>query len=319
MDIKYKYKKLNQQSKAIVEFFKVSYEDFKKISEDNLFSSAEMFAAELKPAIEEDFSNDRLDILAKEGVTNLKKLVVMSDESKIEYLERMKDTDINEYKRIKPIMDADIENFDESIIIYMIEYVERSLYVFANHVIEQYLTKSILTMYLENLDRNIKDFLQEFFNSLPLGIKPKNEKELKNLSEYMFEYSIKNIDVVYRSNVIKEFFICDAIEEIDKFSQGITQRMIIAFYDEFKDLLNKETIKNVNEKIEENNDTTSGIYKHRSWNDLEKKANDKGYILKRCHGDHGIYENKDGLVVVIPRGRDIGKGLQIRIMKRLNS
>lgn len=72
MDIKYKYKKLNQQSKAIVEFFKVSYEDFKKISEDNLFSSAEMFAAELKPAIEEDFSNDRLDILAKEGVTNLK-------------------------------------------------------------------------------------------------------------------------------------------------------------------------------------------------------------------------------------------------------
>ncbi|MBS5925448.1 MAG: hypothetical protein KIC43_14695, partial [Clostridium perfringens] len=179
MDIK--YKKLNQQSKAIIEFFKVSFEDFKKMNEENLFVAADMFAEELKPAIEEDFSNDRLDILAKEGVTNLKKLIVMSDESKIEYLERMKDTDIDEYKRIKPIMDTDIKNFDEDIIIYMIEYVERSLYVFANHVVEQYLTKSILTMYLENLDRNIKDFLQEFFNSLPLGIKPKNEKELKNL------------------------------------------------------------------------------------------------------------------------------------------
>lgn len=315
MDIK--YKKLNQQSKAIIEFFKVSFEDFKKMNEENLFVAADMFAEELKPAIEEDFSNDRLDILAKEGVTNLKKLIVMSDESKIEYLERMKDTDIDEYKRIKPIMDTDIKNFDEDIIIYMIEYVERSLYVFANHVVEQYLTKSILTMYLENLDRNIKDFLQEFFNSLPLGIKPKNEKELKNLSEYMFEYSIKNIDVVYRSNVIKEFFICDAIEEIDKFSQGITQRMIIAFYNEFKDLLNKEIIEDIDEKIEGNN-ITSNIYKHRSWNDLEREAKNKGYILKRCHGDHGIYENKDGLIVVIPRGREIGKGLQIRIMKRLS-
>ncbi|WP_283685081.1 type II toxin-antitoxin system HicA family toxin [Clostridium perfringens] len=315
MDIK--YKKLNQQSKAIIEFFKVSFEDFKKMNEENLFVAADMFAEELKPAIEEDFSNDRLDILAKEGVTNLKKLIVMSDESKIEYLERMKDTDIDEHKRIKPIMDTDIKNFDEDIIIYMIEYVERSLYVFVNHVVEQYLTKSILTMYLENLDRNIKDFLQEFFNSLPLGIKPKNEKELKNLSEYMFEYSIKNIDVVYRSNVIKEFFICDAIEEIDKFSQGITQRMIIAFYNEFKDLLNKEIIEDIDEKIEDNN-ITSNIYKHRSWNDLEREAKNKGYTLKRCHGDHGIYENKDGLIVVIPRGRDIGKGLQIRIMKRLS-
>lgn len=315
MDIK--YKKLNQQSKAIIEFFKVSFEDFKKMNEENLFVAADMFAEELKPAIEEDFSNDRLDILAKEGVTNLKKLIVMSDESKIEYLERMKDTDIDEYKRIKPIMDTDIKNFDEDIIIYMIEYVERSLYVFANHVVEQYLTKSILTMYLENLDRNIKDFLQEFFNSLPLGIKPKNEKELKNLSEYMFEYSIKNIDVVYKSNVIKEFFICDAIEEIDKFSQGITQRMIIAFYNEFKDLLNKEIIEDIDEKIEDNN-ITSNIYKHRSWNDLEREAKNKGYTLKRCHGDHGIYENKDGLIVVIPRGREIGKGLQIRIMKRLS-
>ncbi|EPZ9216582.1 type II toxin-antitoxin system HicA family toxin [Clostridium perfringens] len=315
MDIK--YKKLNQQSKAIIEFFKVSFEDFKKMNEENLFVAADMFAEELKPAIEEDFSNDRLDILAKEGVTNLKKLIVMSDESKIEYLERMKDTDIDEYKRIKPIMDTDIKNFDEDKIIYMIEYVERSLYVFANHVVEQYLTKSILTMYLENLDRNIKDFLQEFFNSLPLGIKPKNEKELKNLSEYMFEYSIKNIDVVYRSNVIKEFFICDAIEEIDKFSQGITQRMIIAFYNEFKDLLNKEIIEDIDEKIEDNN-ITSNIYKHRSWNDLEREAKNKGYTLKRCHGDHGIYENKDGLIVVIPRGREIGKGLQIRIMKRLS-
>lgn len=315
MDIK--YKKLNQQSKAIIEFFKVSFEDFKKMNEENLFAAADMFAEEFKPSIEESFSNDRLDILAKEGVTNLKKLIVMSDESKIEYLERMKDTDIDEYKRIKPIMDTDIKNFDEDIIIYMIEYVERSLYVFANHVVEQYLTKSILTMYLENLDRNIKDFLQEFFNSLPLGIKPKNEKELKNLSEYMFEYSIKNIDVVYRSNVIKEFFICDAIEEIDKFSQGITQRMIIAFYNEFKDLLNKEIIEDIDEKIEDNN-ITSNIYKHRSWNDLEREAKNKGYTLKRCHGDHGIYENKDGLIVVIPRGREIGKGLQIRIMKRLS-
>ncbi|EOU1756433.1 TPA: hypothetical protein I9093_002912 [Clostridium perfringens] len=316
MDIK--YKKLNQQSKAIIEFFKISFEDFKKINEENLFTAADMFAEEFKPSIEEDFSDRKLEFLAKEGVTNIKKLILMSDEDKAEYLQRVKSVDIDQYKRIEPIVNEKVENFNEDIILYIIEYVERNLYEYVNYVLEQYLTKSILTIYLEKLDRSIKIFIQEFFDDLPFGIKPKNENEFKNLNEYMFEYSIKNIDVVYNSNIIKEFFICEAVEEIDRFFVDVTQKMIIAFYSEFKDLLDNDLRKNLDKNTKKDCYKNSNVYKHRSWNDLEREANNKGYTLKRCHGDHGIYENKDGLIVVIPRGREVGKGLQIRIMKRLS-
>ena len=125
MDIK--YKKLNQQSKAIIEFFKISFEDFKKINEENLFTAADMFAEEFKPSIEEDFSDRKLEFLAKEGVTNIKKLILMSDEDKAEYLQRVKSGDIDQYKRIEPIVNEKVENFNEDIILYIIEYVERNL------------------------------------------------------------------------------------------------------------------------------------------------------------------------------------------------
>lgn len=54
-----------------------------------------------------------------------------------------------------------------------------------------------------------------------------------------------------------------------------------------------------------------------SWKDLEKEILSKGFSLIRSNGDHGIYRNPKGEVIVMPRGRDIGKGLQIKIRKQL--
>lgn len=53
------------------------------------------------------------------------------------------------------------------------------------------------------------------------------------------------------------------------------------------------------------------------YKELNKVAETKGYSFVRCSGDHGIFKNDDGKIVVIPQGRSIGKGLSIKIQKDL--
>lgn len=48
---------------------------------------------------------------------------------------------------------------------------------------------------------------------------------------------------------------------------------------------------------------------------LNKLAEDNGFKYDRCNGDHGIFKNDKGLIVVIPQGRTIGKGLSFKIQK----
>lgn len=52
---------------------------------------------------------------------------------------------------------------------------------------------------------------------------------------------------------------------------------------------------------------------------LNKLATDSGFEYVRSKGDHGIFKNDNGLIVVIPQGRSIGKGLSIKIQKAINS
>lgn len=54
-----------------------------------------------------------------------------------------------------------------------------------------------------------------------------------------------------------------------------------------------------------------------SWKELEQKILNNNFSLVRQNGDHGIYKNASGQVIVMPRGREIGKGLQIKILKQL--
>lgn len=50
---------------------------------------------------------------------------------------------------------------------------------------------------------------------------------------------------------------------------------------------------------------------------LNKLANDNGFSYVRSNGDHGIFRNENGSVVVIPQGRTIGKGLSLKIQKSI--
>ncbi|WP_297521862.1 type II toxin-antitoxin system HicA family toxin [uncultured Clostridium sp.] len=63
--------------------------------------------------------------------------------------------------------------------------------------------------------------------------------------------------------------------------------------------------------------TKSKIFTHYKYQELNKIATDNGFILNRITGGHGIFINNSGLVTVIPQGRDIGKGLQIKILKSI--
>lgn len=51
---------------------------------------------------------------------------------------------------------------------------------------------------------------------------------------------------------------------------------------------------------------------------LNKLASDNGFEYVRCKGDHGIFKNDNGLVV-IPQGRTVGKGLSFKIQKAIYS
>lgn len=56
-----------------------------------------------------------------------------------------------------------------------------------------------------------------------------------------------------------------------------------------------------------------------NYRDLNKFAEDNGFEKVRNNGDHGIFKRFDGSTVVIPQGRDIGRGLSRTLQKRIVS
>ena len=59
------------------------------------------------------------------------------------------------------------------------------------------------------------------------------------------------------------------------------------------------------------------VFRDRTYKELNTLATDKGYKRSRTTGDHGIYKNTNGDLLIIPQGRVIGKGLQRIITKQL--
>lgn len=57
-----------------------------------------------------------------------------------------------------------------------------------------------------------------------------------------------------------------------------------------------------------------------SWKELNKLARKVGFEKSRQKGDHGVFKSENGSeVVIIPQGREIGKGLQKKIIKDLST
>lgn len=84
----------------------------------------------------------------------------------------------------------------------------------------------------------------------------------------------------------------------------------------------------IESKFNNENDTDLYIEKHLEretfkyldkYRDLNNVAAESGYTKVRQKGDHGIFKRTDGSVVVIPQGRNVGKGLSYKIQKDILS
>lgn len=65
---------------------------------------------------------------------------------------------------------------------------------------------------------------------------------------------------------------------------------------------------------------TENFYKNIfNYRDLNRLAEQKGFIKVRQKGDHGIFKDEEGNTTVIPQGRRVGKGLSCKIQKTVNS
>lgn len=97
----------------------------------------------------------------------------------------------------------------------------------------------------------------------------------------------------------------------------LTETRLLEFlqFNSFGEVKNQVEVPISDEIVEEKD-----IYKYiDDWKELSSLANSKGYNLVRSKGDHGIFKNNDGYTVIIPQGRNIGKGLSIEIQKRLDN
>lgn len=102
--------------------------------------------------------------------------------------------------------------------------------------------------------------------------------------------------------------VLSLIENIKTDYSSFSERYL-SYQDEVEE---KEILKECNSNNDKQSPRIDYIDDYRR---LSKMAIDSGYSLIRSNGDHGIFRNIDGDVVVIPQGRRIGKGLSLKIQK----
>lgn len=110
----------------------------------------------------------------------------------------------------------------------------------------------------------------------------------------------KNLDELYDNKIDLDVkSICEGLLRDIGIKLGNTDKVI------YEELIEEE-------EYEEQLITFIDDYK-----ELNKMAEDNGFVYVRCNGDHGIFKSNNGMVV-IPQGRSIGKGLSVKIQKNIN-
>lgn len=128
----------------------------------------------------------------------------------------------------------------------------------------------------------------------------------ERLREYSVAFLEESFSKAYINTLIDEITNVSITEKCDTISREIYSKSLEIIQEKFSETVFEDI------QIE-----VSKEFNLMSWRDLEKKILDKNFELVRSNGDHGIYRNPKGHIIVMPRGRDIGKGLQIKILKQL--
>lgn len=168
------------------------------------------------------------------------------------------------------------------------------------------LKKRFMVLSKEECCKKLMYYDPNFINILPLRLKDSlrifSESSYYLTDMFINEYSY-NVVVLLKDSIVK--YIVGILKELCNVE--------ISVEDEDLDTL-LESVSTVAEDIEEVD--FEKLEYISDYKRLNKLAKDNGFNLARCKGDHGIFKNDNGLVV-IPQGRSIGKGLSFKIQKAI--
>ena len=109
-------------------------------------------------------------------------------------------------------------------------------------------------------------------------------------------------------------YLADHIGTDDYDFEEISKRLLKALFENNNNdiEIEKEIIKKKKASY-----SKTKMYKYQ---ELNKIAEENGFELLRHNGDHGIWSRQEPpATIIIPQGREIGRGLQLRILKTLTS
>lgn len=201
--------------------------------------------------------------------------------------------------------------------------------------------ENIFTKYLISCQLDVLDYLHNGY--IEIGDTIINNSDLgkivteftSNISDKLKELVIYSPTELLHSRLVTRATTATKIVEVNlkhlvKYTNAGIKDLLYNYYVTFSGIL-LETFRSILcakgvygmefkiPKVIEEQENIPKEYKHRTWRELNAIAVNRGYKLDRYNGDHAIYMNSNGKVVIIPQGRDIGKGLQIAILKDIEN
>lgn len=180
-----------------------------------------------------------------------------------------------------------------------------------------------------NLIKVDLNMINELINNIPksdtiedvfLTYEPvKRDANFINNSIVQINYIYINIKTRFNVSSNKKIEVENSINSATK---SIIQDLNHDYSIKLNDDNNFEFKLNVNEDNEIKITSKDNIVKNYSWKELNSLAAKKGYVMDRSNGDHGIWIKRDlnsssKKIIIIPQGREIGTGLQRKILKDL--
>lgn len=140
------------------------------------------------------------------------------------------------------------------------------------------------------------------------------QKDFNSSSARRSKFKTLRDTFINLANFLQEYLITRTMEETiyrDKELLEFTKSSIRRYLNDMKnEQINENQLDTEINHLFRNNESTIYDYK-----ELNKLANDFGFEATRQAGSHRIFKKSDGTTVVIPQGRAIGKGLNLKIQK----
>lgn len=312
------YITLSEHEKKIAKVCKGFVQEHKSSKVKNLFSRLDELKFDI-PTLDNltrwDLNKELNDIKRHEKITDMEmSLLFLRCETHILLLSK---TDFSE--RVKYL--KDMKEWENTLVYDLVNkwleltnnYITKELQVDLPIIIVNLFDNQLSEDYNKEVDIILQKMVQSYSRSLADGLNQllnrTSIKDLTRIREYLDLYIVETINMGSIIDTLNELII-------EKYT-----KMIEFIGDDLYDLLLEISEKIASDFIIDivSIKNEAQPFASMSWRELEKLAIDKGYEYIRSNGDHGIYKNSSNNMVIIPRGRAIGKGLQMTILKQIKS